>query len=244
MDQTRSNAIILKKKITARPVYNHTALIDISIAYPQVVMKSNPPVSSKISDFYRQTALNYYNYAMDKLYHTALDDYHERKNNRIPFHTYTAMMTYEVPLNLNGLLSITYDIYEFTGGAHGNTVKHADTWNMLSGNRLDLSDYFISPSYKSIIFHNITAQISDQIAQGNNYYFDNYQTNVFKYFNENNYYLTPDGFAFFYPLYTIAPYVAGIVTFIVPYEKFDGYYTPEMKNWIKALPDSIKTREK
>lgn len=36
-------------------------------------------------------------------------------------------------------------------------------------------------------------------------------------FNPRNYYLTPDGLAFFFPMYALAPAAEGIPVFHVPY---------------------------
>ena len=37
-------------------------------------------------------------------------------------------------------------------------------------------------------------------------------------FNPQNYYLTEEGLAFFYPMYAIAPAAEGIPVFLMPYE--------------------------
>jgi hypothetical protein len=132
------------------------------------------------------------------------------------------MSVYQVPYNQNDYLSIYTDAYEFTGGAHGNTLRSAQTWNLTTGRRMQLGDFFSNQSYQSVIFGNISAQINDQLSKGMNIYLEGWQKNIFKYFDERNFYLMPEGIAVFYPLYTIAPYVSGIVTFIIPYANFDG----------------------
>lgn len=42
-------------------------------------------------------------------------------------------------------------------------------------------------------------------------------------------YLTHQGVAFAYQQYEIAPYAAGIISFIIPYEKIMPYLVPEIK---------------
>ncbi|MBQ1800320.1 MAG: DUF3298 domain-containing protein, partial [Prevotella sp.] len=42
-------------------------------------------------------------------------------------------------------------------------------------------------------------------------------------------YLTYQGVAFAYQQYEIAPYAAGIISFIIPYEKIMPYLVPEIK---------------
>lgn len=212
-------AIIAKKQMRAKPEYRNTVMVDVDIAYPQVTTAPSPS-GAAISEYYKARATAYYDYATGKLFDMAVKDYIMGRKNNVPFHTYTAMMTYEVTYNQKDFLSIYTDVYEFTGGAHGNTVRYADTFSLKYGRKMALSDFFNGRGYQTVIFGSILAQISVQISRGTNDYFDDYQKNVFQYFSEKNFYLTPEGLTVFFPLYTIAPYSSGIVTFVIPYAEF------------------------
>lgn len=214
-------AVVVKRQMRGKPEYRGIVMVDVNLSYPQVVTRG-APAGAGISEYYSKAASAYYSYATGELYKSAVNDYIERRKNKFPFHTYTAMMVYEVPYNQNPFISIFLDVYEFTGGAHGNTARQADTWSLDTGRPMRLSDFFTGPAYLSIIYGNIMEQIDAQIANGMNIYFDDYRRNVFKYFDERNFYLTPQGVAIYYPLYTIAPYSSGIVTFVIPYEAFDN----------------------
>jgi hypothetical protein len=214
-------AMITKKQMLAKPIFKNVVMIDINIAYPQVVIVNNVQSSTNISKYYKETSQNLLNYASSEMYKEAEAEYLDSVKNNFTFRQYTVMMAYEVPFNQNEFLSVFYDVYEYTGGAHGNTTRYADSWYLPNGRQLTLANFFNSNVYKSVIFSNIISQINTQIMQGNEkMYFDDYQKNIFKYFDEKNYYLTPEGFAIFFPLYTIAPYVSGIVTFVIPYDAF------------------------
>jgi hypothetical protein len=219
-EKTGARAAVYQKKFIAKPTYKGIVMVDISITFPQVDVWEKPHVSQRISSFYQDSAKKYYEYAAHELYEEAIKEYIFRMGQHFPFNAYNVVQTFEKPYNLAGLLSIYYDRYEYTGGAHGNTVRYADTWHLSSGRRLTLSDFFEDSSYKSVFFEYITAEIKRQIEAGNTYYFDDYVKNVFRYFDEENYYLTDTGFAIYYPLYSIAAYVQGIPVFIVPYEAF------------------------
>lgn len=219
-DPHQSGAIIFKKTLTAKPTYKSIEMVDISISYPQVDVKNNLKVSQDISLFYRNSAKQYYSYASKDIYDSAVKEYLYDLQQHFPFREYQIMQTYETPYNHASLLSIYYDRYEYTAGAHGNTTRAADTWYLPNGASVRLSDFFNGSYYKAVFFEYITNEIKTQIDQGNTYYFDDYAKNVFRYFDEKNYYLTDSGFAIFYPLYTIAAYVQGIPTFIVPYDAF------------------------
>lgn len=213
-------ATVYQKKFAAKPVYKGTSMVDISISYPQIEVKNNIKVTQNISSFYRNDARQYYNYAAHEIYGSAMKEYIRDLQQHFPFREYQIMQTYETTFNHGSLLSIYYDRYEYTAGAHGNTTRAADTWYLQNGARMSLSDFFTGSYYKAVFYEFITSEIKSQIEQGNTYYFEDYAKNVFRYFDEKNYYLTDNGFAIFYPLYTIAAYVQGIPVFIVPYEAF------------------------
>jgi hypothetical protein len=183
-----AHAAVLQKRFVAKPIYRGTVMVDISITFPQVDMRENMRVAQHISTFYRESAKQYYDYASHVLFDQAAKEYIYSLGQHYPFRTYQVLQTFETPYNHASLLSIYYDRYEYTAGAHGNTTQFADTWQLSTGARLKLSDFF-----------------------DGSYYFD-----------ESNYYLTDAGIAIFYPLYTIAAFVQGIPTFIIPYEVFDG----------------------
>lgn len=211
---------VFQKKFAAKPSYKGIVMINISIAFPQVIIQGNPRTMQRINAFYRETTKQYYDHVSDVLFNQAKNEYLESLKQHIPFRTFAVAQTIEVPYNSGNLLSIYYDRYEYTGGAHGTTTRFADTWLLSTGNRLKLCELFEGSYYKSIIFQYIIGEINKQIKNGNSYYFDNYSKNVFRYFDENNFYLTEKGIAVFYPLYTIAAYVQGIPVFVVPYEIF------------------------
>lgn len=215
-------ASILPKKFVAKPLNKGLVMVDISITFPQVDVWENVRVSQRISTFYRESAKQYYDYASHVLFDQAVKEHIYSIQQHFPFRTYQVLQTFETPYNHASLLSIYYDRYEYTAGAHGNTTQFADTWQLSTGVRLKLSDFFEGSYYKSVIFDYITNDITRQIREGNTYYFDDYVKNVFRYFDESNYYLTDTGIAIFYPLYTIAAFVQGIPTFIVPYGTFGG----------------------
>jgi hypothetical protein len=50
-------------------------------------------------------------------------------------------------------------------------------------------------------------------------YFENYSQLVNETFKANNYYLTKDGVVIYFQQYDIAPYAAGLPTFLIPYSQ-------------------------
>ena len=131
---------------------------------------------------------------------------------------FDAQQVFKVTYQQNCTLSLYFDRYEYTGGAHGNTLRHSDSWKMQNGDRISLSQLFPeSFDYKSYLIKTIQKQIADQIASGDNPYFENYEENVANSFDQNNFYLTPKGLVIYFQLYEIAPYAAGFREFTFPY---------------------------
>lgn len=207
---------VSKRERKANPAYRKTVMVEIALAYPQVRVAQRQAASRRINAYYAETAQRQYEEAMRRLFPDAVKDARTAAQSGYPFHPYSSAMAYEVPYNSGGLLSIYYDQYTYTGGAHGNTVRSADTWRVWDGRRVPTEAFFHGEGWKQAAQNAILAQI----ARRPQIYFENPQQNVPAYFDTRNMYLTPQGFVFYFPLYTIAPYATGMPSFLVPYETF------------------------
>lgn len=133
---------------------------------------------------------------------------------------YDLDVSFQTTFNQSCVLSLYFDQYEFTGGAHGNTVRCSETWNLQRGCCMLLRDLFVRPiNCKTYIVEQVNKQIAEQMEAGNDIYFDDYACLTNRYFNERNFYLSPEGVVVYYQQYEIAPYVVGIPTFTIPYSQ-------------------------
>jgi hypothetical protein len=204
-------AAVTDRAFAAKPTYRGVVMVDINIRFPQVAVYGNPAVSQQISGFYRDSAKLYYDYACKELLKKAVKKYRECQQHHIAFHSLKAVQTYEKQYNHANHLSISCK--------RGEEMS-ADTWLLSAGIRLTLEDFFENSYYKSVFFNYITKEIQKQIDDGKKVYSDNFKLDVFRYFDEKNYYLTKNGISVFYPIDTIADHEAGIPVFTVPYENF------------------------
>ncbi len=62
-------------------------------------------------------------------------------------------------------------------------------------------------------------EIERRIRAGMGEYLPEWRKAVRRRFNPQNYYLTEEGLAFFYPMYALAPGNLGVPTFILPYNE-------------------------
>lgn len=95
----------------------------------------------------------------------------------------------------------------------------SETFDVRTGEMLTLSDIFGLSDEEALekVYQLVISQI-EEAKDKEGIYFDNYRENV-KSYSETDFLLGPNGIIFYYQLYTIAPYAAGIPTFELPYDE-------------------------
>lgn len=151
-----------------------------------------------------------------ELYQEAVAQYEYSVENQFPFHMYDALMIYEITYNQDNILSLFYDQYIYSGGAHGNTVRRSQTWNVKRGCQITLRHYTDDPvALQAEIINRIREEIVRQIERGEDMYFEDYPKLILETFNPESFYLTPYGMVIYYQQYDIAPYASGIPVFVI-----------------------------
>lgn len=205
--------------------YNDVDALVLSIKYPIISIKQNPLAERLINNQIAMNVNDYVRYA-DYMYLQAVDFYHESQQNDFPFHGFEAYMEYNITYNDNSFLSLFVDKYEYTGGAHGSTIRSSNTWELCSGLEVPLYALFIPGSnYRHLLIDLIELQAEYNLTQNPGIYFDEYNSLIIKNFNPDSFYLTPNGLTIYYQQYDIAPYSTGIVEFTIPYEEIGWYPT-------------------
>ena len=202
-------------------LYNGQRVLSYTIEYPAVTSAVFQSAATVINRYYRAKAELYRQRYRHSLYHQAVLEYEmTRSNPDIPFRPYEAFLGCTVTYNDNCTLSLYFDAYQFTGGAHGNTTRTSDTWDLGSSRRVTMARFFApGATYKAYVIGEVEAQIRAQLETGSGMYFDDYETNAARYFNANSFYLVPDGLIVYYQQYQIAPYASGIPEFLLPFSK-------------------------
>lgn len=211
---------IKKQTIKDKLYHNKVLMVDVKIDYPALTSGYDGN-AMRFNMHYRQKAHKNYRYVSTKLYPAAVKQYNTAKTQNFPFNAFEFVEVFEPTYCKKPLISLFYDLYEFTGGAHGNTIRKGNTWDMRKGTMIPLEALFERDyDYKSFILRYIESDARRRQITGMAHYFEGLSENLHKYFDEKNFYLTEEGIAIFYPLYTIAPYVEGIQVFIIPYQLF------------------------
>ncbi|MFZ2539289.1 MAG: DUF3298 and DUF4163 domain-containing protein [Oscillospiraceae bacterium] len=204
------NTIVLKDDMK----YNGETVLTYKIEYAEFKSSFYQMSLVVINKFYKNKALEYQNYCKNELFKMAVEQYKYDIENNLPVRVFEALVVYKITYNIACIISVYFDQYEYTGGAHGNTVRYSQTFNLQKCSKINLSQLFIcSLDYKAYILR----QVKEQIHKDPSIYFEDYEKLIVETFNENSFYCTPEGIVVYYQQYDIAPYSSGIREFLIPY---------------------------
>lgn len=210
-----NNIVSVKKHVICDTLkYNGKILLTYRIEYPEFCSFCFKACLRYINEFYKQKALDYQEYCSTELFGMAIEQYMYDIENGFPVRMYDAIVTYEVTYLRSCIISLFFDQYQFTGGAHGNTVRTSQTWMLRDCELLELEHLVCcAPDYKTYILAAVEAQIKKEPE----IYFENYEELIAETFNKSSFYCRPQGLVVYYQQYDIAPYSSGIREFLIPY---------------------------
>ncbi len=202
-------------EISEELFFHDTLLLRCSVKYPQFFSDTFPV--GCINQHYASAATAYAHHCREALFQQAKEQYEEDKQTGAPVRVFEAVTEYAVTFNEECVLSLYFDRYEYTGGAHGSTARTSDTWDLAACARIRLSALCALPARcREYVIEHVIRQIESQIGDGE-YYFDDYHRNAVIHFRPQNFYLTAEGMMVYYQQYDLAPYSSGIREFLIPY---------------------------
>ena len=130
----------------------------------------------------------------------------------IPFREFLGRVEFEIKNN-NRILSIKFNYYQYTGGAHGNSYSLSYNIDLATGKDIKLIDFLESNNLSLLEVESI---IKSEIEKDPDNYFQ--ADLVFQNLAEDQYYYLEDGelIIYFQP-YEIAPYSTGMPEFRIEY---------------------------
>lgn len=192
--------------------YKNTVVLKYKIECPKII--GNSVGIHRFNRFNFIKAVKLKQYVEKDLFKEAKELYNFNISNGYPLMVYEIVSTFTVTLNKNPYVSLYSDEYIFTGGAHGITTRTSQNWNIQTANQITLNELFdCNCDYVLYILKDINIQIEEQIANGSNYYFDNYCSLVLNSIDLNNFYLNNKYMTIYFQQYDIAPYSSGLPTF-------------------------------
>lgn len=200
------NNIILERQMS----YEGTTVLTYKINYPGIELKRHNTGIFNFNMYNKKQALELQKKIENNLYKQAVELYKYNKKNGYPQRPYEIVKNYEITLNANNIISLYSDEYTYSGGAHGETLRTSQNWNMITGKMIKLDDLYRKNPYFMV---GIFKEINRQIAANPRVYFENSCELVISTFNPNSFYLSKDATYIYYQQYDIAPYSTGIPTF-------------------------------
>ena len=120
--------------------------------------------------------------------------------------------------NIPSLWSYAMDVYEYTGGAHGNRYLLIQNYDLQTGDEVSEQDLFIDDYYeplKSLLLEALIAQTDEAETKKDlrrlGYSVDDVVPN-------ENFYVTDEGITYVYNPYEIAPYAMGCIQISLPWD--------------------------
>ncbi|SHH52486.1 Protein of unknown function [Sporobacter termitidis DSM 10068] len=204
---------ITEGRLADELTYEGITMVTADFRYP-IVSSGNSKADKRINSYYRHIAKTLMKKARNELLPDAVDEWKYSVENSYPFRPFEAVMKYTVTMNDGDILSLYYDNYEYTGGAHGVTKRFGDTWRASTGWFIELGDFFSrGVNYKRLLIENAIKTAARQIAEGTHQYFENYPKLIKKYYSPTKFYIEPDNVVIFYDQYAIAPGFEGTPVF-------------------------------
>ncbi|MFC4103325.1 stalk domain-containing protein [Paenibacillus xanthanilyticus] len=180
--------------------------VEMTVQYPQLQGFADADVQSKINTLLA---------AEGKAYETAglafVKDFGGEE--WIGEYSLTYDVNYTVTKNDGGLLSLHFDVYTYSGGAHGMYDLQSHTYDLKTGKELTLQEAAGgNANYIAIVNEEIKRQIKAT---------DLPLIEPFTTIDaDQRFYLRGDALVVYFGLYEYTPYAAGIPEFVIPLSKF------------------------
>lgn len=215
------NRVIVYDKVLQQDMYyKGTVILSYTVRYPYFASNSYQITLDKINHYYKTEAYIYVKKNIGDLFQIAMVEYEYAMANNFPVRPFDLVTVYEVTYNKDCVISLYFDRYEYTGGAHGMTTRSSDSWNIANSTPIKLNDLFLTQDdVDAFVTDAIVGQI-DQMAMAEVEvfpYFENYKALVNENYNPKNFYIDSRGIIVYFQLYEIAPYASGIPEFLLPY---------------------------
>lgn len=201
--------IVAKETVSDLLYFDSKPVLELYIEYPQVDGPYSQISERNFNMFYIRKARLENRKVRTRVYSQAVRNYIISKKENFPFMVNSYRSTFNAEYVSKEYISLLFDVYTFTGGAHGDTVRTSDTWDMKKGRRVSLKEVCPKCTDKNVISL-IQKQISNSTEDD---FFEDAESLAAKYYNPNNFYIKDGDIYIFYPLYSIAPYSSGFKSF-------------------------------
>ena len=198
-----------------------TLVMSVNDVFPDVENADQNPAWSEISSYYAAEGAAYMATA-GELAGYAADDYAVTKATGGEFLPFGEESGYRFSLETEDLVSVVRSYYanSVTGAAHPANYQFSEQFDLATGERLTLSSFFTDPeAARTRILETLSGK--DALS---GYSADTLSSE----FKDEYFYLTEDGFVFYFQPDTVAPYAAGLLEFSIPYSELEDLLSPTL----------------
>jgi len=155
--------------------YQGEVIVRYRIEYPEITSSNFEKGMQIFNHENRKMALDLKEYAEGELYEQAKQMYEYNKKNGYPIMIYELIRECTITYHQEPLISLYCDEYIFEGGAHGNTLRKSQNWNLEIAREIPLQAFSKgNPYYLINILKQINNEIAKQIEKGTGNYFPDY----------------------------------------------------------------------
>lgn len=197
-------------KLTNKTLKHVNGNKSVTIQYPQLQGFSGTDVQAKINAFLEAEATRHYK-SGQSLLNEAEEDGSAGTADQAPPLSYD--VNYTITYNEQNKLSLHFDVYEYTGGAHGMYDWQSHTFDLGTGEELTLQNAALNnPDYLNIA----NTEIKKQIKQR-----DIFLNTPFESIRpDQGFFLRGNAIVIYFSLYEYTPYAEGIPEFSMPLSLF------------------------
>lgn len=198
-------------------------VLSAAISLPQPVDAAKNRTAQRIRRYYHLQCKVFLRYCEQWLLPQAETEYRTALSASAPLPAFRAELGYQITYNQGGLWSLYTQSREMTLPGRTLLTRRGDTWDLATGYPVELAAFF-PHGWKKRLLSLAAEEIQRQEQSGVSRYHDGWRRELRRKFNPQNYYLTEEGLAFFFPMYAIAPAMEGIPVFVVPYQECEGKF--------------------
>jgi hypothetical protein len=190
-----------------------TALFEYKITQPEVTIPGQESAADAINSYYERQFEE--SYAITEGLENARIDQESAKEGGYEFYAHVYECIPEVYYNGNNRLSLLNTHYVNSGGAHPYVYYSSETFDLLTGEKLALTDFFGAGDEAVLekVYQTALAQIEAKVGSDDFIYYEDYAVTLRDYYDAENFFLSGNYLVFYYQPYTIAPYAAGLPMF-------------------------------
>lgn len=191
---------------------------------PVLVLSIRRPVfpknekTARIERYFAQLAKQWRNRWETILFPKACQAKDAAQKRGVDFPPWQAKLDFAVTFWKPPLISLRFWAEESTEGDHPFSVCGGETWDCATGYPRTLRSFFPPRDlrWRGKVLQTIHDQAAERLSSGESLLDADCSQVIDRAFDPEHYYLTDEGAAVFYPLYTLGPYAEGVPVFTIP----------------------------